>query len=247
MLSKSEIKYIQSLFQKKFRDTENCYLAEGPKIVEEALNTPGTIVKKVWGLAEWIQQYHSMHPKVEMIPVADFELEKISQLKTPNETVALIEKNDTDGTGWQHTSRLILALDGIQDPGNLGTIIRTADWFGVPGIVCSRDCADVYNSKVVQSTMGSLFRIPVVYTDLPGWLARQSAVAVYGAVLDGAPLNKQKAPANGVLVIGNESKGIRPEVAAHLTHKITIERIGAAESLNAAVATGILLSHLADG
>ena len=244
MLSKSEIKYIQSLFQKKFRDTENCYLAEGPKIVDEALNTPGITVKKVWGLTEWVQQYQPLHPEVEMIVVAPFELEKLSQLKTPNETVALIEKNNTDHTGWQHRSALVLALDGIQDPGNLGTIIRTADWFGVPGIVCSTDCADVYNSKVVQATMGSLFRIPVAYTDLPGWLAGQQDVAVYGAVLNGQPLDKKQEAASGILIIGNESKGIRPDVATHLTHKITIERIGAAESLNAAVATGILLAHL---
>lgn len=244
MLSKSEIKYIQSLFQKKFRDTENCYLAEGPKIVNEALDTPTVTVKKIWGLEEWVHRHQPLHPEVEMIPVAGFELEKISQLKTPNETVALIEKKDHENTDWYNAAQLVLALDGIQDPGNLGTIIRTADWFGVPGIVCSRDCADVYNSKVVQSTMGSLFRIPVAYTDLPGWLARVDTVPVYGAVLDGAPLNKTKEPANGVLIIGNESKGIRPEVAAYLTQKITIERIGAAESLNAAVATGILLSHL---
>ncbi|MBO9591855.1 MAG: RNA methyltransferase [Niabella sp.] len=244
MLSKSEIKYIQSLFQKKFRDTENCYLAEGPKIVDEALNTPGITVKKVWALAEWVQQYQPRHPEVEMIAVAPFELEKLSQLKTPNGTVALIEKKDVDHTRWQHKPGLVLALDGIQDPGNLGTIIRTADWFGVPGIVCSRDCADVYNSKVVQATMGSLFRIPIAYTDLPGWLADQRDVAVYGAVLNGQPLDKNREAAGGILIIGNESKGICPEVAAYLTHKITIERIGAAESLNAAVATGILLAYL---
>ena len=244
MLSKSEIKYIQSLFQKKFRDTENCYLAEGPKIVDEALTTPGITVKKIWALQEWVHQHQPMHPQVDMIPVAGFELEKISQLKTPNETVALIEKKDNENTGWHDAANLVLALDGIQDPGNLGTIIRTADWFGVPGIVCSSDCADVYNSKVVQSTMGSIFRIPVTYTDLPGWLAGQNNVPVYGAVLDGAPLHEKKSPANGILVIGNESKGIRPEVAAYLTHKITIGRIGSAESLNAAVAAGILLSYL---
>ncbi|MGJ7031946.1 TrmH family RNA methyltransferase [Niabella hirudinis] len=244
MLSKSEVKYIQSLFQKKFRDAENRYLAEGPKIVDEALNTPGLTVKKIWGLEEWVRRQQPMQPAVEMIPVAGFELEKISQLKTPNEVVALIEKKDSEIIGWQDGAQLVLALDGIQDPGNLGTIIRTADWFGVPGIVCSQDCADMYNSKVVQSAMGSLFRIPVIYTDLPDWLARQNRIPVYGAVLDGVPLSTRPEKAAGVLVIGNESKGIRPEAATHLTHKITIERIGTAESLNAAVATGILLSHL---
>nr|WP_245729139.1 RNA methyltransferase [Niabella drilacis] len=232
------------MFQKKFRDAEGCYLAEGPKIVDEALNTPGITVKKIWGLEEWVLRQQPLHPGVEMIPVEGFELEKISQLKTPNETVALIAKKDSENTGWYDAGTLVLMLDGIQDPGNMGTIIRTADWFGVPGIICSRDCTDVYNSKVVQATMGSLFRIPVTYTDLPGWLAHQNNIPVYGALLNGTPLQKRQDAARGILVIGNESKGIRPDVAARLTHKITIERIGAAESLNAAVATGILLSYL---
>ncbi|MBZ4188625.1 TrmH family RNA methyltransferase [Niabella beijingensis] len=243
MLSKSEIKYIQSLFQKKFRDTENCYLAEGPKIVDEALKTPGVTVKKVWALEQWIQIHAVLHPQTDITAVAAFELEKISQLKTPNEVVALIEKPPHNSAPDCRTS-LVLALDGIQDPGNLGTIVRIADWFGVPGIVCSLDCADVYNSKVVQATMGSLFRIPVIYAGLSAWLQDQNEVPVYGAVLDGTPLGKSAPATSGVLVIGNESKGIRKEVTACITEKITIERIGGAESLNAAVATGILLSHL---
>nr|WP_245562246.1 RNA methyltransferase [Niabella aurantiaca] len=231
------------MFQKKFRDTENCYLAEGPKIVDEALKTPVTVVKKIWALAGWVQEMQPLHPRTPMIAVAAFELEKISQLKTPSGVVALIEKGKAPDADWYDPSKLMLALDGIQDPGNLGTIIRIADWFGIPGIVCSNDCADIYNSKVVQATMGSLFRIPVSYADLPAWLALRNNTRVYGAMLDGTPLTRVQA-AGGILVIGNESKGIRPEVAVRLTDKITIERIGAAESLNAAVATGILLSHL---
>jgi len=243
MLSKSEVKYIQTLFQKKFRDAENSYLIEGPKIVDEALNSSEVAVKKVFGLAEWVSQNELRYPGVEMIIVADHELKKISQLKTPNQVVALVEKTQAKAPP-RPADHLVLVLDGIRDPGNLGTIIRIADWFGIPEIICSEDCADAFNGKVVQASMGSIFRVALHYEDLPTWIKRQQNIPVYGAVLDGTPLKKTGAIENGLLVIGNESQGIRPEVAALLTHKITIERKGQAESLNAAIAAGILLSHV---
>lgn len=243
MLSKSEVKYIQTLFQKKFRDAENCYLIEGPKIVEEALNNTGTVVKKIFAVEEWVKESHAGRNNVETITIEAFELEKISQLKTPNHVVAIVEK-PTHLAPPSASSSLLLALDGIQDPGNMGTIIRIADWFGMPSIICSEDSADIYNSKVVQATMGSIFRVPVFYKNLAAWISSQPSITVYGAMLNGTSLKKINTVTNGVLVIGNESKGIRPELAGLLTQKITIERIGQAESLNAAVATGILLSHL---
>lgn len=243
MLIKSEVKYIQTLFQKKFRDIENCYLIEGPKIVEEALNNPGTVVKKIFAVEEWVKASHAGQNNVATITVEAFELEKISQLKTPNQVVAIVEK-PTQPTPPSASSSLLLALDGIQDPGNMGTIIRIADWFGIPAIICSTDSADVYNGKVVQSTMGSIFRVPVFYAGLPEWINNQESATIYGAVLNGTPLKEINAVTKGVLVIGNESKGIRPELETLLTQKITIAKIGQAESLNAAVATGILLSHL---
>ncbi len=243
MLSKSEIKYIQSLFQKKYREAENCYLVEGPKIVDEALKSAGTAVKKIFGAANWVDQHQSRYPEIQMTIATDFELQKISQLKTPNQVIALIEKPERRQPRQATAKNSTLVLDGIQDPGNLGTIIRTADWFGVPQVICSQDCADIYNSKVVQSAMGSLFHVPVYYVSVPQWLQTQQT-EILGAVLDGTPLKKTSLLNTGVLIIGNESKGIRPEVARFLTRKVTIEKNGAAESLNAAVAAGILLSHL---
>ncbi|MBO9620886.1 MAG: RNA methyltransferase [Niabella sp.] len=243
MIPKSEIKYIQTLFQKKFRDAEGLYLAEGPKILDEARGAVPAAIQKIFGLDTWINQNRSFYPGVEMNVVAEFELEKISQLKTPNQVVAVMAQPVVTGA-IDTRGALVLVLDGIQDPGNLGTIVRIADWFGVPQVVCSRDCADIYSAKVVQATMGSLFRVPVHYTELSAWVGAQKGTPVYGAVLNGTPLKQVQNVAGGILVIGNESKGIRPKVEALLTEKITIEKTGGAESLNAAVATGILLAHL---
>ena len=135
-------------------------------------------------------------------------------------------------------------LDGIQDPGNLGTIVRCADWFGVTTIICSMDCVDVFNSKVVQSTMGSICRVHVIYDDLTTFIGQHSTVDVYAATLEGKDISNHPRIEKGIILIGNESKGIRPELLAIVKHHITIPRRGNAESLNAAVATGIVLSHL---
>lgn len=243
MLNKSEVKYIQSLSQKKFRDEEGVYLAEGPKIVGEALLAPQLKIKKVYALREWLVLNEELCKNIDCEIVADFELEKISQLKTPNQVLAIVTM-----PGGEHfkfaKDQPGLVLDGIQDPGNLGTIIRIADWFGVYQVICSKDCADAYSPKVVQSTMGSIFRVKLLYTDLGNWLDTNTGLAFYGAALDGAPLKNIPPITKGLVVIGNESKGIRPEVMNRVTQKITIEKRGAAESLNAAVATGIILSHL---
>ncbi|RYY18244.1 MAG: RNA methyltransferase, partial [Chitinophagaceae bacterium] len=139
---------------------------------------------------------------------------------------------------------LILMLDNIQDPGNLGTIIRCADWFGIRQIVCNTGSADNFSPKVVQSTMASIARVAVYYMDLPEFLVANKGLPVYAAALGGKPLNQYPVADHGILVIGNESKGISPEVMALATDRITIPRRGKAESLNAAVAAGIILSHL---
>lgn len=243
MLSKSEVKYIQSFSQKKFRQQENVFIAEGPKIIEEALNSPVTKVKKIFAVADWVETHLKNDQQTEIVTITDADLERISQLKTPNKVAALIEIPGSEGFRLNQ-EKLVLALDGIQDPGNMGTILRIADWFGVNQIICSNDCADIYNSKVVQATMGSIFRTEVFYTSLTEWLGEQKDVIIYGAALDGYPLKSFNPVNSGVLVIGNESRGIRPDVMQHVTQKITIERTGAAESLNAAVATGIILSHI---
>ena len=140
--------------------------------------------------------------------------------------------------------QISLALDTIQDPGNLGTIIRIADWFGIANIICSENCADIYNPKVVQSTMGSFGRVEVVYTSLVEFLNRNNSVPIYAAALNGKKVDELKGLKEGIILIGNESKGISIEIMQMATEKITIPKFGMAESLNAAVATGIILSHL---
>lgn len=244
MLSKSEVKYIQSLSQKKFRDEENHFVAEGPKIVDEALRTNSTYVKKLFATKEWIAQNNTLVNNSELILIDDIDLTRISQLKTPNKVLAVVQKPQNEPLNPKAES-IVLALDGIQDPGNMGTILRIADWFGVTQIICSEDCADVYNSKVVQASMGSIFRVEIFYTSLPKFLREQKNTIIYGAALDGVSLKSYKNEQRGILVIGNEGKGIRPEVMQTVSKKITIDKIGAAESLNAAVATGIILSHIA--
>lgn len=241
MLTKSQIKYIQSLGHKKQRDQDGLFVAEGPKIVGEWLQEPGLSLQMIYATKEWLSGHPTSDKPVQ--EVTEDELAKISQLQTPNQVLAVIHqfKPATINAG----SSLVLALDTIQDPGNLGTIIRIADWFGVSQLVCSRECADAYNPKVVQATMGSLPRVSILYTDLVQWLKEQHPARIYAAALDGQDVAKVNELSNGVLVIGNESKGISPAVMEQVNVRITIPRKGKAESLNAAVATGILLSRLA--
>ena len=240
MLTKSEVKYIQSLSQKKFRDQEGIYMAEGPKMVEEALSEGNLIIKRIFATENWATAHKDVG---SVTTVAAHELLKISQLKTPNQVLAILEKPIPSDAVFDK-SGLSLVLDGIQDPGNLGTIIRTADWFGVKQVVCSPDCADAFASKVVQSTMGSIFRIHIFYRELEEWIQENPDLTFYGAALQGKPLQQIRGVASGAVVIGNESKGIRDAVMQHIHEKITIDKKGKAESLNAAVATGIILAHL---
>lgn len=243
MLSKSKVKYIQSLGQKKFRQQEGVFIAEGPKLVLELLlSVPGNIVE-IFALKEWIEAHQTQIKAFTCSEISEQELEKISQLATPNLVIAVLTNLDKTAPP-QAKEQVVLALDGIQDPGNLGTIIRIADWFGVTQIVCSEDSADVYNPKVVQSTMGSIARVRISYTDLQQWLKEQKDTAIYATVLQGEDINRMKKISSGILLIGNESKGISPEILKLANATITIPRKGGAESLNAAVATGIVLSHL---
>lgn len=243
MLSRSEVKYIQSLSQKKFRETEKCFVIEGPKIINEALTVPNINIKKIFGLQEWVSEHQNMLAGKDYSVIDEIDLARISELKTPNQVVAIVEMPWSEGF-YIKPNNITLALDGIQDPGNMGTIIRIADWFGIAQIVCSMDCADMYNSKVIQASMGSLFRVELYKTDLEKWLQANSNLPIMGAVLEGVPLHQMPTSYAGVLVIGNESKGIRENILPYITQKITIPRYGQAESLNAAVATGIIVSYL---
>ncbi|MDE3124240.1 MAG: RNA methyltransferase [Bacteroidota bacterium] len=239
MLSRNEVKYIQSLCHKKQRTEDGLFIAEGTKIAAEILASDYTI-KKIYATERWLAMQGAIRAAVTI--VSTDELARISQLQTPNEVLLLVQQRaetpvSNPPKGW------VLVVDGIQDPGNLGTMIRIADWFGVHQIVCSTDTVEWYNPKVIQSTMGSFLRVQHCYTVLPRWL-QQVKVPIIGAVFNGVPVQQMEKIQNAVLVIGHEGKGIRPDVLAQITHPVTIPGKGRAESLNAAVAAGILLSHL---
>ena len=236
MLSKKVLKYIQSLGLKKSREESGLFIAEGPKIVEELMQFVPDQIQSVYATPA----FQSNHAFSNIEEISDIELEKISQLKTPNQVLAVVKQFKVS---TPDVSRFLLYLDTIQDPGNFGTIIRIADWFGIKDIVCSAGCADQYNPKVVQATMASIARVNVFYDEENHWLQQQSA-PIYAASLHGKPLSQFQKTEKGILIIGNESKGIRKEFMDLANEPVTIQRRGEAESLNAAVATGILLSHL---
>lgn len=244
MLSKAQIKYIQSLRQKKFRAIDGTYIAEGPKIAAEVLSKVPAQVEYLAALPSWITANEGSLDRIgreKVFPVDEVMLERLSALSTPNEVLLVLR--DRKDKHWEPASGTwCLALDGIQDPGNLGTIIRIADWFGVTHILCSEECAEWHNPKVIQATMGSFLRVHLLYADLVHELRKMNR-PVYAATLGGEPVPRITHAPAGVVLIGNESKGLRPELKALATKEVTIPRIGEAESLNAAVATGILLSH----
>ena len=239
MISKNEVKYIQSLCHKKQRQQDGLFIAEGPKIIEELLNSNYTI-HKLFAVKEWIA--NNPLQSIDTAEVSGMELEKISSLQTPNQVLALVKAKIA--TEPVLKGKLSLVLDGIQDPGNLGTIIRIADWFGVNEIICSADTAELYNPKVVQSTMGSFIRVNVWYGDLKTFLNSNKKLPVYGTMLQGKSIYAIDKPKEGLLIIGNEGRGIREEIIPFIKYPVTIPRIGGAESLNAGVAAGIVVSHL---
>lgn len=242
MLSKSEVKYIQSLRDKKSREVHQQFVAEGPKIVADLVNEcPGEIVC-IYALDQWVSVNTAFCSQVAVKTVTDAELERISAQKTPQQVLATVKMKPDEFIPFA-SNRWSLMLDGLQDPGNLGTIIRTADWFGISAIYCTPDCADRYNPKVVQSAMGSVTRVPVCYGPCEEWLA-QAKLPVYATLLEGESLLSTKVFEPGIIIIGNEGRGIRPGMLQTGYHAITIPRRGKAESLNAAVATGIVLGWM---
>jgi len=240
MISKNELKYIQSLCHKKQRNESGLFVAEGPKIVDELL-TGGYTVKKIFALPDW-KPAHALPKGLDITEVTEVELERMSSLQTPNNVLAVAEQRTP--SAFTYKGKVTLMLDGIQDPGNLGTIIRIADWFGITQVVCSNDTAELYNPKVIQSTMGSFVRVDVLYADIAEAVIAAAKVPVYGALLDGKSLYTMEPVKEGIILIGNEGRGIREQHQPLVTQPVTIPRIGGAESLNAAVATGIIVSHL---
>jgi TrmH family RNA methyltransferase len=244
MLTKSQVKYIQSLAHKKFRDAEGVFIVEGPKVTLELLMDSRLQPRQVFAVKEWIGE---LPPGIVsrlggiLVEVDAAGLERLSALATSNQVVAVFEKPRFAGPVWNEGVHIV--LDTIQDPGNLGTIVRLADWFGIGAVVAGPESADVFNPKAVQSTMGSIARVQVVYED-PVALLGRLRLPVYAAVLDGENLYGLPRIRQGFIVIGNEARGIGAGLLQLATRRVTIPRIGAAESLNAAVATGIILSHL---
>jgi len=238
MINNSELKYIQSFAHKKHWAEESAFILEGPKMVEELLRSDWTI-KKIYATADWIQSQGIL--PVPVVEIDERMLKRMSQMSSPHQVIALAEKQSFLKP-LPYADTFTLLLDGIQDPGNLGTIIRTADWFGIQQILVSEDTAGFYHPKVVQSTMGSCFRVRVASVRIEEVLAANK-LKVYGAVLDGHSIYETKIQSSGFLMIGNESKGISTALSKYITDPIKIPKFGHAESLNAAVATGIILSH----
>lgn len=235
MLSKNQIKLIKSLETKKNRKREGLFVAEGPKVVGDLLRAgyrPHSIF--------------STQPRPDAEPITDDELRRISFLQHPQEVLAVFHIPTQPSAIRLQSSTLSLALDGVQDPGNVGTIIRIADWFGISNIYCSPDTADVYNPKVVQATMGSLAHVTITYCDLLPLLYKAD-VPIYGTLLDGQNIYEQPLSDKGIIVMGNEGNGISPEVRELVTNKLLIPNFNknceTADSLNVAIATAITCSE----
>lgn len=247
MISKNKIKYIRSLELKKNRNKEGKFVAEGHKVVEDLLVLqPADLIVAT---SEWLKGKH-LGDATEIIEVTDEELQKVSFLQHPQQVLAVFKQNATRRYTAESvdTTQLSLALDGVQDPGNLGTIIRIADWFGITHIYCSEDTADVYNPKVVQATMGSIARVKVEYGNLLALVeSLPTDFPVYGTLLDGNNIYQQELENRGLIVMGNEGKGISPALTQKINRKLLIpnfpEGRATADSLNVAIATAITCSE----
>lgn len=242
MLSKSDVKYIQSLSHKKYRDQEAVFIVEGVKMVLELINSFPERIVRIFATNLWFREHLQIVKNLTDIQIVEpFELQKLSFLKTPNEVLALVSANKIDDFN-PLSDGVTVVLDQLQDPGNMGTIIRSCDWFGIKNIVCSLDTVDAYAPKVVQSSMGSIMRLNIFYKNLPDFFFQHRQIPTYSAELSGESVFEISFETPSILIIGNESKGVSDEVAMFASKKIMIPRIGNAESLNAAVASSIILS-----
>ncbi|MBU0766139.1 MAG: RNA methyltransferase [Bacteroidetes bacterium] len=247
MLSISKTKFINSLKNRKHREKTGCFIIEGEKMVGEALKT-GIKLTLTAATQQWMETAGSIEAD-EVIEVNDRELKKISSLTTPNMVLAVAAMPEHDFEKIDFKSDIILALDAVRDPGNLGAIIRTADWFGIENLVCSPDCADIYSGKVVQATMGAIFRVRIFSRDLEDMLTQctKDKVPVYGTFPEGGSIYEKDLTCNGVIVMGNESRGINNNLHPLISGKLYIPsfphgRTGS-ESLNVSVAAAIVCSE----
>ncbi len=247
MITKNNIKLIHSLSKKKYRDIHQLFIAEGNKLVIDLIANKCNI-KWIFAQKEWIKSTNSLSNQ-EVIESSPDQLKKISQLTTPPSVIAICEIPQHNISGIFPMKNLILALDDVQNPGNLGTIIRLADWFGITNIVCSKNSADCYNPKVVQATMGAISRVKIHYCDLQEYLSQQKKnnILIYGTSLDGNNIYQQKLEDKGILVMGNEGNGISDEIQKLIDSKLFIPSFSISdlqsESLNVSTATAIALSE----
>ncbi|MBC7418584.1 MAG: RNA methyltransferase [Pedobacter sp.] len=246
MLSKSQISFIKSLHQKKYRKENGLFLVEGQKSVQSFVNSSYQI-QAIYHLAEKPAFFSQLRANINLFELNNVELMKISALQNPQDLVALVKIPETVSPSYiQFKNKFTLVLDGVQDPGNLGTIIRTADWFGIKNIVCSTDTVEAYNPKTVQATMGSLASINIYYTDLLGFLTEVEQ-PIFGAFLEGKSIYKTKFGTEGFIVLGNEGNGISSEIIKKIVNRVTIPKIGEAESLNVAISAAIFCAEIARG
>lgn len=250
MISKNQIKLIHALEQKKYRIKENAFVAEGPKLISDIL--PYFRCRMLVATEKWLTEHVAVQNRLQhsgctILPVHEEELKKVSLLKTPQDVLAVFECRKTILPEKLDSGKLYIALDDIQDPGNLGTIIRLADWFGIEDIFCSSGTADQYNPKTIQATMGAIARVRLHYLDLPNFLLQQKHLPVYGTTLDGSDLYRTSITPGGIIVMGNEGNGISEAVKKLLTDKLYIPNYPAerstSESLNVAIATAIVCAE----
>lgn len=240
MIRKASVRYVKSLQDKKQRQKYSQFIVEGEKSITELLKSRFR-VDVIYALDEWLSQHSALLSGHTAEAVTYDELRQMSAHQAPQKALAVVDFPEP--LTLSTSDAFILALDEIQDPGNLGTIIRIADWYGIQHIVCSKGCTDVYNPKCINSTMGSFLRVNVVYADIIA-TAEQLNMPLMVAVLNGQNVHSKDLPKRGMLVIGNEGHGINPNIIEAAKEHLTIPRFGGAESLNAAVSTAILLDNL---
>jgi len=243
MLSKSQISFIKSLHQKKYRKEHGLFIVEGIKSIQEFFQSSYQI-HTIFYNSEQYNLLPKLPANINLFEVKNAELDKISTLQTPQGFLALVHIPKNKELDLKELkNEFTLVLDGVQDPGNMGTIIRTADWFGFKNIICSADSVEVFNPKTVQATMGSLARVNIYEADLPA-LLEKNTIPVFGALLDGESIYKTQWGAEGLVILGNEGKGISAEVIKKVNKPVTIPKIGEAESLNVAVSAAIFCAEL---
>lgn len=247
MISKNKIKELQKLHRLKYRRLTKQFIVEGPKMVLD-LATEGVMPKELFGVSDWLTDHAAIFQDVSTYIISEPDLQKVSALKTANKLIAVYDCFKSDSAWLKSPDHWFVVLDGVQDPGNLGTIIRLCDWFGVTHIVCSDDTVDQYNSKVVQATMASIARVQMHYVDLPATLKDLSTkIPLFVADMDGVSIYEATFPEVGALIMGNEGNGVSEQICEIANAQLSIPLMhpeSGIESLNVATATGIILSHI---